>query len=199
MKFVNYMMATMIAFAGPTMVNAEQMKTQHSIGLQVGGGGLEYKGKDTDNQGVGTSYLYYNYQFMPGLYLEAGLLGAEDVEDWQCKNNAGGSLECFNDDTEHVELLADDFDFGSVIVALKGELKVSKRNAFYAKIGAEFYDYQFDLEREKIVDEDGTGIYAEAGWQYRWDAGIGLNAGFQMHNLGDLDMSTFNIGVSYLF
>ncbi len=199
MKLFNTLAASLIALSVSAAVNAEQIKTRHTVGLQAGGGGLEYKGKDTDNQGVGTSYLYYNYQFMPGFYLEAGLMGAEDVEDWDCEQKSGGGLECFNDDSDDFELIADDFDFSSVIVALKGEVHASKRNTFYGKLGAEFYDYQFDLKREKIVDKDGTGLFIEAGWQYRWDTGIGLNLAYQVHNLGDLDINTFNIGVSYAF
>ena len=53
---------------------ADEIKTTHSVGLQTGVGGLEHKGKDTDGQGVGHSYLYYNYQFMPNYYAEIGLV-----------------------------------------------------------------------------------------------------------------------------
>ena len=88
---------------------------------------------------------------------------------------------------------------GLLLSLLKTDLKLSKRNKLYAKVGAEFYDYQFELDREEIIDEDGVGLLLEAGWEYRWDSGIGLNAAMQYHDMGDLEMSALNIGISYAF
>jgi len=178
---------------------ADEVKNRHSVGFQVGGGGLEYKGKGTDGQGVGQSYLYYNYQFMPNYYAEIGLVGADDIDDWQCEENSAGKLECFTDESDNFEFNADNFDFNSIVVALKTDMKLSKRNSLYAKVGAEFYDYQFKLDRKEIVDEDGVGLFLEAGWEYRWDSGVGFNTGFQFHHLGDLKMNTFRMGISYAF
>jgi len=136
---------------------------------------------------------------MPNYYAEVALIGADDIDDWQCEENAAGKLECFTDESGNFEFNADNFDFNSIVLALKTDLKLTKRNRLYAKIGAEFYDYQFKLDRKQIVDEDGVGLMLEAGWEYRWDNGMGLNTGIQYHDLGDLEMNTFNIGISYAF
>ncbi|MBA6232281.1 MULTISPECIES: hypothetical protein [unclassified Colwellia] len=68
-----------------------ELESRHTVGLQNGGRGIEYKGKDTDGEGVGLSYLYYNYQFSPSYYLEVGLVGAADIDDWECKEKSGDS------------------------------------------------------------------------------------------------------------
>ncbi|WP_286233762.1 outer membrane beta-barrel protein [Thalassotalea sediminis] len=181
-----------------TSALAEHEK-QHTVGIQFGGGGLEHKGKDTDGEGVGFSYLYYNYKVSDYFSAEVGIVGAEDVDDWECQKNNNDVYECYSDDSDDFEIIADDFDYGSVIVAVRGDLQVSKHNTFYGKLGVEFYDYQFDFKRKKTIDEDGTGLFAEIGWEYRWDNGMGLNAGYQFHNAGDLDMNGLNLGVSYAF
>lgn len=199
MKLLTSIISAMVAFTVTVSVNAEALNKEHSVGIQFGGGGLEYKGKDTDGEGVGYSYLYYNRQFMPNYYAEIGLIGGEDVDDWQCKDNAHGSLDCFSDDSDKFELEADNFDFGAIVLAIKTDLKLSKRNKLYAKVGAEFYDYQFEIDRKEIIDEDGVGLLLEAGWEYRWDNGMGVNAAMLYQDLGDLEMGTLNIGVSYSF
>ncbi|MCO4799040.1 MAG: outer membrane beta-barrel protein [Colwelliaceae bacterium] len=199
MKLINFTSACSLLLIITTTVFAEDKKTAHSIGLQTGGGGLEHKGKDTDGQGVGHSYLYYNYQFMPNYYAEVGVLGGEDIDDWQCNDDINGKLECYTDNSNNFEFDTDNFDYGAITIALKSDLKLSKRNKLYAKVGAEFYDYQFKLDREKIIDENGVGLLLEAGWEYRWDSGIGLNTAMQYHDMGDLEMSSLNIGISYAF
>lgn len=199
MKLLNAITVTMLTLSISTSILADEIKTTHTVGFNSGGGGLEYKGKNTDSQGVGQSYLYYNYQFMPNYYAEVALIGAVDIDDWQCKNNTSDELECYTDDSDNFELKADNFIFGSLVLALKTDMKLSERNKLYAKVGAEFYNYEFELFREKIIDEDGVGLFLEAGWEYRWDNGMGVNAAIQYHNLGDLEMETFNLGVSYAF
>lgn len=192
---------TLIALLVLASVSAPVLaeNNKHSVGLQIGGGGLEYKSKGTDNQGVAKSYLYYNYQFTNYFSAEVALVGASDVDDWECSKNADDEYTCYSDDSDDFEIVADDFDFGSVVVAIRGDLPLSKHNSLYGKIGAEFYDYEFGLNREKTIKEDGTGLFAELGWQYRWDNGLGLNASYQFHNVGDLEMKGLNLGISYAF
>ncbi len=199
MKHLSKLSALIIAVSLSAGALAQDVKPTHTIGLQSGGGGLEYKGKDTDGQGVGVGYLYYNYRFMPNFSFEAGLLGAEDVDDWQCDKGDNSKFTCYSDDSDDFELQADNFEFGSMILAIKGEYQLSEHNLFYAKLGAEFYGYQFDLNRDEIVDKEGTGLFVEAGWEYRWDNGMGINLALQNHDLGNLEMNSFNIGVSYAF
>lgn len=175
------------------------LESPHTIGLQAGGGGIEYKGKDTDGEGVGLSYLYYNYQFAPSYYFEVALVGAEDVDDWECKEKGESSWDCVSGYDNKFELQTDNFEYNAVVLALKTDLSLSKRNRLYAKVGAAFYDYIIDLDHTRIADESGTGLFLEAGWEYRWDNGLGLNTSLQHQDADDLDIDTFNIGISYAF
>jgi hypothetical protein len=175
------------------------LESPHTVGLQAGGGGIEYKGKDTDGEGVGLSYLYYNYQFAPSYYFEVALVGAEDVDDWECKEKGESSWDCVSGYDNKFELQTDNFEYNAVVLALKTDLSLSKRNRLYAKVGAAFYDYRIDLDHTRIADESGTGLFLEAGWEYRWDNGLGLNTSLQHQDADDLDIDTFNIGISYAF
>jgi opacity protein-like surface antigen len=186
------------AFSLNAFANTD-LESRHTVGLQNGVGGIEYKGKDTDGEGVGLSYLYYNYQFSPSYYLEVGLVGAADIDDWECKEKSGNSWDCFSDYDNNFDLQADNFEYGAVVLALKTDLSLSKRNRLYAKVGAAFYDYKIDLDHTRITDESGTGLFLEAGWEYRWDNGFGLNTSLQYQGAGDLDIDTFNVGISYAF
>jgi len=175
------------------------VESPHSVGLQVGGGGIEFKGKDTDGEGVGLSYLYYNYQFAPSYYFEVAFVDAEDINDWKCNEKAENDWDCFSDYDNTFQLKADNFEYSAVVFALKTDLSLSKRNRLFAKVGAAFYDYQIDLDHTRVTDKDGTGLFLEAGWEYKWDNGFGLNASLQYQDAGDLDLDTFNVGISYNF
>ncbi|GHF77189.1 membrane protein [Thalassotalea marina] len=177
---------------------AEEFTKQHTMGLQAGGGGVKFKGKDSDGQGVGNSYWYYNYKFLEHFSGEVGLMTATDIDDWEC-TKINGVFDCRTDESDDFELPYDNFELGALILAVKGEFKITKRNSFYGKIGASFYDYQFDVERKEVIDENGTGLFLEAGWQYRWDNGFGINFGLQKHDMGDLEYDVANLGVNYVF
>lgn len=197
MKKLNGVSATFLALLISTSSLAEE-KSKHAIGFQVGAGGLEYKGQDTDNEGMGSSYLYYNYQFLPNYYLEIGTVGAEDIDDWDCERNNSGDWQCFSDGSK-LELIADDFDYKALIIAFKTDLSLSKRNRLYGKVGALFYDYEMELRRNNTVKKDGTGYMVEGGWAYRWDSGMGMNVGWQYQNADDLKLSSLNVGINYSF
>lgn len=188
----------LIAASCSFAVNAQSTAEQHSMGMQAGGGGIKYKGKDSDGQGVGNSYFYYNYKFVKHFSAEVGFLTSTDIDDWEC-TRINGDYKCRTDESEKFELPYDNFELTGLVLAVKGEFNVSKRNSFYGKLGVSAYDYQFDVKRKEIVDEDGTGLFLEAGWQYRWDNGVGINFGLQKHDMGDLDYSLANLGVSYAF
>ena len=203
MKLSNSLTALLLALSASTFsINAfadDNAESPHTVGLQSGGGGIEYKGKDTDGEGVALSYLYYNYQFASRYYLEVALAGAVDFEDWECSEKGDASWDCLSDYDNKFDLQADNFEYDAVIVALKTDLSLTKRNRLYAKEGAAFYDYQLDLDHTRIADENGIGLLVEAGWEYRWDNGFGLNASLQYQGAGDLDIDTFNVGISYAF
>jgi opacity protein-like surface antigen len=196
MKLLKTLSATVIALSISTAVMAE-VDSQHVVGFQVGGGGLEYKGKSTDDRGTGQAYLYYNYKFMPQYYLEVGLSSGSDA-DWDCEKDSKNKWHCDADDHKF-DLEADDFKYTALVIALKTDLALSERNSLYGKLGASYYDYSVDLNKNKIADKNGIGFVAEAGWEYRWDNGMGMNAGIQYQDMGDLEMKTLNIGINYAF
>jgi opacity protein-like surface antigen len=198
MKLSNSLTAILLTLSINAFADTD-LESPHTVGLQSGGGGIEYKGKDTDGEGVGASYLYYNYEFSPSYYLEVGLSRAVDVDDWECTDKDENSWDCLSDYDNKFELQADNFEYSAVILALKTDLSLSKRNRLYAKVGAAFYDYRIDLDHTRIADENGTGLFVEAGWEYRWDNGFGLNTSLQYQGAGDLDIDTFNVGISYGF
>ena len=49
------------------------------------------------------------------------------------------------------------------------------------------------------VFDSGTGLFLEAGWQYQWDLGIGMNVGLRYQDMGDLTFTSSNVGISYSF
>ncbi len=197
MKLFTIVTPLLLAAAVSYSVQAS-VESPHSVGLALSGGGIDYKGKDTDGTGVGQSYLFYNYQFLPHYYLEVGLASAEDVDDWKCTEHEQSGWDC-RTDNDHFSLDVDNYSQDSLILAIKTDLSLSKRNSLYAKAGVEFYEYELSLAHNKLADESGAGLYVEAGWQYRWDNGMGINAGVQHHDLGDLERTSATVGVSYSF
>lgn len=194
MTLVTPLLVAMVSFSA-----SADVAKPHSVGIALSGGGIDYKDKDTDGTGVGQSYLYYNYQFLPHYYLEVGLVRAEDVDDWKCDDKGESGWDCRADDDNHFSLDVDSYSQDSLILALKTDLNLSKRNSLYAKAGAEFYEYELSLNHNKLADDSGVGLFVEAGWQYRWDNGMGINAGLQHHDLGDLERTSATFGVSYSF
>lgn len=184
---------------------AELNKTQlnpnspHTVGFEIGGGQMEYKSADGKNNIIGTSYLYYNYQFADNFYAEVGFSSATDADNWQCEQDAQKEWQCTNNDKKNLNVTADTFKYSALVIALKGNIALSQRNSLYGKIGVNFYDYELELKRDNIADKDGTGMFIEAGWEYRWDNNIGLNIGIKTEGAGDVDMATTNIGISYSF
>lgn len=187
------------AIAALTLSTASYANNEptHSFGLQVGGGEIEYKDQKADS--FASSYLFYNYKFAPFYSLEVGLLGASDT-DWDCTQVAG-EYECFSEDERDDvhELQADDLDLNALVVAIKTDLSLSKRNKLYAKVGLSYYDYQIEFHSQTIADKDGVGYLLEAGWEYQWDQGIGMNVGLQSHKMNDLESNSLNIGINVGF
>jgi len=197
MKRFNRISAVLLTVLLSSSVMAAE-KSKHTLGFQVGAGGLEYNNQDTDNEGMASSYLYYNYKLSQNYYLEVGATGAEDIDDWDCDKNNSGDWECFSDGSK-LDLIADDFDYKALVIALKTDLSLSKRNSIYGKVGALFYDYEMELRSNKTVKEEGTGYMLEAGWAYRWDSGMGMNVGWQYQDASDLKLSALNVGINYAF
>jgi len=197
MKLFNLIPAAIFIALISASVSATE-KSKHSVGFQLGAGGLEYQNKDTDNEGLASSYFFYNYQFSTLYSFEVGISGAEDIDDWNCDADQGGDWECFSDGSKF-DLLADDFDYSAIVIALKSDLSLSKRNSLYGKIGMVLYDYDMELLNNKTIKDDGAGYLLEGGWSYRWDSGVGMNVGWQYQDAGDLEFTALNLGINYVF
>ncbi len=171
----------------------------HTFGAQWGVGGADFGNSNTDGDGVLQLYGYYNYAFNQNLALELGLNVGADVDDWDCHQDSDDDWHCNSNNSSLFDLDADEVTYSNFVVAIKGTFPLSKRNSLYGKIGGQSYDYEISKRDRVVIDDSGIGAFVEAGWQYRWDFGLGLNAGFQHMNMGDLDTSVLTAGVSYNF
>jgi len=196
MKLHKILSGAIVAFSVSLTTYADT-KPVHSIGMNLGGGGIEHQEQEAES--FASSYLFYNYQFSALYSLEVGLLSGVDA-DWDCRE-VSGEWECYSDENKDglFELEADSLELGALVLALKGDMPLSKRNKLYGKVGLSLYNYELELHSQTITDEDGVGFMLEAGWEYRWDLGIGMNVGLQHHKMDELKFNTLNIGVSYSF
>ena len=179
------------------LVHGDEQK--HTIAVDLSSGTGEYKGSKQDGDGFAFAYIYYNYQAFENFSLEVGYLGGTHVDDWDCDEDEGDWTCSVNDDDNLFNLNANEFTLDSLVFALKGQFPLSQRNSLYGKIGAQYYDYDFNYKNNSLAEDDGIGVLLEAGWQYRWDNGIGMNAGIRYQDLGDITFKTRNIGISYSF
>ena len=179
---------------------AQSQESKHTVAIEVGAAGGEFKGSSKDGDGFGLSYLYYNYQAFENISFEAGYIGGSQFDDWDCVEDSHDTWTCsFDDDDKIFNLTADDFSLNGFVVAIKGDLPLSKRNSLYGKLGGQYYDYNFSFHNRTVEEDSGTGVFVEGGWQYRWDMGIGMKVGLRYQDLGDLTLKSSNVGISYTF
>lgn len=177
----------------------EQDQKRHSVGLQLSAGGADYKNSSADGDGVAQMYTYYNYQFSPLVALEVGINGGVEADDWECKEINNDNFDCRRNNQSLFDLEVDDLAYKNFVLAAKTQLQISQRNSFYGKLGANYFDYELSRGNTKVTDDSGLGLFAELGWQYRWDNGIGMNVGYQVFDMKDLDTYTITSGISYRF
>ena len=170
-------------------VEQSQTPKKHTLGAQWSLGHADHDKSVLGDKGVSHLYGYYNYAVNQQVAIELGL---NKGSDW----SIGWGWD------------SDDTEYNSFVITGKRSIKLSKRNSFFIKLGGQFYDYQitnqsfdnqFKYTDKLIADDSGLGLFAEVGWQYRWDFGFGLNTGFQFMDMGDLNISAFTAGVSYQF
>ncbi|MBD1582566.1 outer membrane beta-barrel protein [Pseudoalteromonas sp. S16_S37] len=178
---------------------AEQQDETHRLGAQLQGGSAEYKNSSQDGDGVGSVYLYYNYQFDSTWALELGVNRAREADDWDCKDITKNKFICNRNDALLFNLDANKLDYNNFVVAAKGQYQVTDNSYFYGKLGAQRYDYEIAKNSKVVAQNDGVGLFAEAGWQYDWSNGFAFNVGWQYMDMGDLDTSSLAIGGSYRF
>ncbi|WP_105167700.1 porin family protein [Pseudoalteromonas sp. T1lg23B] len=198
MKTRSIIPLTLLALASFTS-QAEQNNETHRIGVQLQGGDAEYKNSSQDGDGVGSLYLYYNYQFDSTWALEIGINGGSEADDWDCKDITNDKFVCNRNDNLLFELDANKLDYSNFVVAAKGQYQITDNSHFYGKLGVQLYDYEIAQNSKILKEDDGLGLFAEAGWQYDWDNGIAVNVGWQYMDMNDLDTSSLAFGVSYRF
>ncbi|KAF7775170.1 hypothetical protein PCIT_a1296 [Pseudoalteromonas citrea] len=178
---------------------AAQNDEQHRVGIQLSGGSASYKSSNQDGDGVGQLYTYYNYQFDSTWAFEAGINVGSEADDWKCKEINDRKFTCDRNDNLLFNLNANKLDYSNFVTAAKGQYQLTENNYVYAKLGAQFYEYEIANATKTLIDEDGMGLFAEAGWQYDWDNGIAVNVAYQYIDMGDLDINTLGVGISYRF
>ena len=171
----------------------------HSFGLVAGTASGEYKNSSQDGDGFVQAYLFYNYQVLENFSVELAYTGAINSNNWDCEEDEDDKLTCATNNKPLFGLLADEFELDGFVVAIKALAPLSKNNSLYAKLGAQYYDYKFTRNDNFIEGEDGTGVFFEAGWQYQWNNGIGMNVGLRYQDMGELTLKSPNVGISYSF
>jgi hypothetical protein len=197
--------ATSLVSLSLISVAALSAETTHTFGLDIGVASGEYKGSSNDGDGIAQAYLYYNYQAFEHVSFEVAYTSANSIDewDWDCDKVSDNRVSCFYDDGKKplFGTTAEKLELDSFVIAIKGDAALSQRNSLYGKVGAQYYDY--DLQNNSVYipnqGETGTGLFVEAGWQYRWDLGIGMNVGLRYQDMGDLTLKSSNVGISYSF
>ena len=180
-----------------TYSNAQDQ--QHSVGIVAGVASGEYKNSTQDGDGFAQAYLFYNYQALEHFSVELAYNTAAELDNWQCEEKHNDSWTCNENNKIMFALLANEFELNGFVVAIKGHAPISQRNSLYAKLGAQYYDYEFSRNNNHLEGENGIGVLFEAGWQYQWDMGIGMNVGLRYQDMGDLTLKSQNVGISYTF
>lgn len=193
---INYLTSILLlaVLSAPSLAD----NSKHRVGLELGSGSAKYKSSSDDGGGVGTSYLYYNYQFMPMFSVEAGISGAGELDKWRCTETED-TWTCKADNKPIFNINADQLEVGSLVLSLRADYPLTQRNSLYGKLGIQNYDYEFSRKGTIIADDSGMGMLISAGWKYQWDMGLSLNAGLQHSKMGDLSFTTTNLGISYAF
>ncbi|WMN60509.1 porin family protein [Pseudoalteromonas xiamenensis] len=189
---------TLLTAAIATSTNA-LANDEHQIGVQLHSGSAKYKSSSKDGDGVSNLYLYYNYQFDPMFSLEGGLSVGAELDDWDCTDLTKDRFECVRENNALFDLNANKLEYTSIVVAGKAQFDVTQNSNVYGKLGLHRYDYEMKNGNTKVVDDSGFGYLAEAGWEYQWNNGIGLNLAVRYTDMGDLDTTTWGVGMSYRF
>jgi len=172
---------------------------QHSVGIVAGVAGGEYKNSTQDGDGFAQAYFFYNYQALENFSVEVAYNTAAELNIWECEEKHNDSWTCSENNKTMFGMLANEFELDGFVVAIKGQAPISQRNSLYAKLGAQYYDYEFSRNGNHLEGEDGIGVLFEAGWQYQWDMGIGMNVGLRYQDMGELTLKSQNVGISYAF
>jgi hypothetical protein len=179
---------------------ANEPANPHSFGGHIAAGGIEFNNSSADGDGVVQVYGFYNYAFSERFSLEVGLNAGGDVDNWDCYEDSFDDWHCTTNHNKSLfGLGVDEIEYSNIVTAIKGVAPLTERNSLYAKVGAQFYDYEMSRNHRVRFEDDGLGLYLAVGWQYEWDMGIGMSAGFEKYDMGDLESTSANVGMSYRF
>lgn len=171
----------------------------HSVGISVGSSNAEYKKSNNDGNGVSQILFFYNYKLFKYVSVELAYNTGNENGTVNCREYYDGSWSCYNYNQQLFDLAANEFELDAAIIALKGNVPLSQRNSLYGKVGAQYYDYDFRRNDRFVEGDKDLGAIFEAGWQYQWDLGIGMNAGMTYQHLGELRLTSVNVGINYAF
>jgi len=178
---------------------AQDNLKHHSFGVQGSLGTAEFKNSGSADNDIAQVYFHYNYAFDDIFSLELGVNSAQQYDDWKCERDDADKWSCKEKDLSLFDLNADKVEVRNLIIAGKAQYQLSQRNSLYGKLGAQFYDYKIKRRSTVLADDSGVGLYAEAGWQYRWDNGLGGDAGLKVMKMGELKVAGSTLGISYAF
>ncbi|WP_158966586.1 outer membrane beta-barrel protein [Paraglaciecola sp. L3A3] len=192
----------LLAFTASLSISAfaDTLTNPHSFGGHIASGGIEFNNSTADGDGVAQVYGFYNYAITENFALEVGLNIGADVDDWECYEDRHDDWHCSTNNNDSLfGLEVNEVEYSNLVAAVKGLVPVTQRNSLYAKVGAQLYNYELNRRHRTVIDDDGVGLYLAVGWQYEWDMGIGMSAGFEKFDMDDLVSTTANVGISYNF
>lgn len=179
---------------------ANTLQKPYSFGAHIASGGAEFNDSEADGDGIVQVYGFYNYGVTQNFAIEVGLNVGVDVDEWDCYEDRHDDWHCTTANHDSLfGLGVDDVEYSNLVAAIKGVLPLNHRNSLYGKIGAQLYEYELRSNRHLLFEDDGVGLYLALGWQYEWDMGLGMSAGFERYEMDSLETTAANVGISYNF
>ena len=185
MKLVPILLATVSTAIMPQLTLASENLNDkvHTFSFETGFGNSDYDKGVSSDDGVAHASFRYSYEILPTYEVELGYTVGSDVDDFLF-------LGLFED----VEL-----DYEAFTLSAQKSWSISKRNSLYAKLGTSSFDYEYTENDKVLVDDSGMGFVAGVGWQLRFPSGFGLSAGFEYHQMKDLKVKAYTLGMNYKF
>lgn len=148
--------------------------------------------KDTSPQtqelnDVVTSHYSLSYQYQLNKYLGLGV----GYINGDSSRADGLLIDIFTDSK---------VDYSAVLLSAQLSYPFAERHAGYVAIHATQYDFDVFDDGKINVSDDGTDLGFAFGWQYNFDNGLGIRAGYEVVNLGEhIDIKGFTTGINYRF
>jgi hypothetical protein len=172
-----------------------------NAGAQVSYGNIDHDSFSNDQDGAAQVMFYLDYYFKPGWAIEVGVNTGTNVQDWICENDDIDSDDtyCTSSNESNPGSFESDLDFSNIIIAVRYDKQVSTNSFVYAKLGAQYFDYEMTDNNAVFEEDTGTGLYSELGWKYQWSNNMNASVGYQHIAMADLTTSSVTFGVGYSF